>query len=179
MKRIWMILLLIVGCATSSAPPQYTLRHPDMNYLEFLSRADAKVAGKFPQWYVKDISRELDFEEQNGMFASVEKQEDGTFVMYIYEGSWDLCTVEDLALVLLHEYVHAKIWDSLEEMPNELCREVIHELTAYGVELNQTKIKGTSAMRYGTRLGYDYNYALAQSYCSEELIKDFPKPEAH
>lgn len=176
MKWILMILLLTVGCATSSVSPNYTLRHPSMGYFEFLSRAEAKVAEKFPQWYMKDINTELEFEEQNGRFASMERQEDGTFVMYIYESAWDLCTVEDLALVLLHEYVHAKIWANLKEIPDDLCRAAIHELTAYGVELNQTKIKGTGAMRNNTRLGYVYNYAKAQSHCSEELVKNFPKP---
>jgi len=178
MIRLWGIvlaLLLVVGCATSQ--PHYTLRHPGMGYMEFLDRAELQVMEKFPQWYVLDVNRELNFDEQNGRFASVKKQEDGTFTMYIYESSWDLCTVEDLALVLLHEYVHVKIWDDLEEsIEDEFCRAAVHELTAYRVELNQTKIKGTGAMIFGTRYGYAHNYSMATMYCPKELIQEFAEP---
>jgi len=152
-----------------------------MNYSEFIARADLMVANTFPEWYVEGIRQELVF-KTDIRFAAVTKLEDGTFVMYIYEQARDLCTVEDLASVLLHEYVHAKIWDDLEErisgfIFDDYCRSAIHEVTAYGVELGQKKIRTTGAMRMGTWLGYALHYNRAEIFCPEDLIKDFPEPE--
>jgi len=152
-----------------------------MNYTEFLARAEKMVAEKYPEWYVEGIQRALVFNNPDIRFASVSKQEDGTFVMYIYEQSWDLCTVEDLASVLLHEYVHIKIWNDLEDqIPGDgvaaFCRAAVHEMTAYGTELRQTRIKTTSAMRSSTRMGYALAYGEGSMYCSSEIMKGFSRP---
>lgn len=144
--RLWGIivaLLLVGGCATWQ--PHYTLRYPDMTYFEFLSQADALVAENFPQWYTKNVQKELRFGKLNGRYASIKEEKNGTLVMFIYKLSWDLRTVEDLASVLLHEYVHIKIWNDLEDqIPGDdvavWCRAAVHEMTAYGTELRQTRI---------------------------------------
>ena len=110
------------------------MRGPDMTYTEFLALAEEKVEENFPQWHVKDVEKDLRTNEQAMKYASVTRKEDGTFVMTLFEPSWDLCAVEDLALVLLHEYVHVRIWDTLNEVsPNPFCRTALHELTAYRV----------------------------------------------
>ena len=180
-RRILPVLLLMWGCTEAPDPPSLTIRHLGMNYLEFLSRAEALVKENFPEWYVEGVKKELIFDNSNyDGFATINKQEDGTLVMSIYELAWDLCAVEDLASVLLHEYVHVKIWDELEEkMPNEWCNLAVHELTAYGVEMNQRKIRTTGAMRRNNRMGYDMAYLQARVFCSQEIIKDFPKPEVY
>jgi hypothetical protein len=178
--KVLLALLLLSGCAYISPTPQHTLRVPSMQYAEFLARGDAMVKEKFPEWYVEGVTQELVF-DPDIRYASVIQLEDGTFIMYIYEMAWDLCTVEDLASVFLHEYVHVKIWNDLEEeIPGLLlawCRMSVHELHAYKVELEQTKIKVTSAMRMGTWLGYVLNYNKAQTFCPDRFIEDFPKPE--
>ena len=179
-RRILPVLLLMWGCTEAPNPPTFTMRQPDMNYLEFLSRAEALVEENFPEWYVEGIRRELEFDNPSSNFAEVYEEDDGTLVMAIYELSWDLCAVEDLASVLLHEYVHVKIWDELKEkIPDEFCQIAIHELTAYSVEMNQRKIRTTGAMRRGTRFGYSLAYIQARVFCPQEIIKDFQKPKVH
>jgi len=177
-------LLLMAGCSTLSqttpcvtCEPSYTLRHPDMNYTEFIKRADDMVKENYPEWYVEDLAQELELEQLGALFASVDIQEDGTLLVTIYEKSWDLCTVEDFASVLLHEYVHAKIWFQLEEeIEDEWCRAAMHEVTAYNVELTQTKINVTSAMLSGTEFGYRFAYIRAMTYCPREAYASFPAP---
>jgi len=173
-------LLLMLGCASTTVvyEPLYTLRHPDMHYFEFIERADDMVKENFPEWYVEGIEWELAFEQVGSWFASVDEQEDGTLLITLYEQSWDLCTVEDLASVLLHEYVHVKIWFRLkEEIEDEFCRAAIHETTAYNVELTQTKLNVTPAMRFGTEFGYRFAYIKAMSYCPMEDYDYFPDPD--
>jgi hypothetical protein len=178
--KVLLASLLLVGCAYISPSPQPTLRDPGMNYTEFLSRGEALFKEKFPEWYVEGVKQELVF-DSDIRFAGVIKQEDGTFVMYIFEQAWNLCTVEDLASVFLHEYVHVKIWNDLEEqipgMFLSWCRMAVHELHAYKVEIEQKKIKISSAMRVGNRMGYLLNYNKAQTFCPDRFIEDFPEPE--
>jgi len=154
------------------------MRGPDMSYTEFLALAEEKVEENFPQWYVPGVKRDLKFDEMAMKYASVSKKMDGTFVMTIFEPAWDLCAVEDLTLVLLHEYVHIKIWDKLNAtVYDPFCRSAMHELYAYRVELSQDKIKSTLAMRQSSKAGYANNYRKAKSSCPERLLKDFPEPE--
>jgi hypothetical protein len=149
-----------------------------MHYAEFIERADDMVKENFPEWYVEGVEKELASEQIGSLFASVDVQEDRTLMITLYEMSWDLCTVEDLASVLLHEYVHAKIWFDLEEeIEDEWCRAAMHEVEAYTVELTQTKINVTPAMRFGTEFGYRFAYIKAMSYCPRETYIDFPDPD--
>ena len=180
-RRILPALLLMWGCTEAPHPPSFTIRHPDMNYLEFLSRAEALVKEKFPEWYVEGVKKELIFvNSNNDEFATITGQEDGNLVMSIYGLAWDLCAVEDLASVLLHEYVHVKIWDELDEkIPNKWCNIAVHELTAYGVQMRQRRIRVKGAMRRSPRLGYDLAYLQAKAFCPQKTIKDFPKPGVH
>lgn len=191
MIRHWFYILLlalplVVGCAQTSITtvPEYTLRDPGMNYMQFLYKAEALIAENFPEWYVEDVKRELVFDNPDMRFASVSKEEDGTFIMHIFEMSWDLCTVEDLASVLLHEYVHIKIWDDLldqipgDTAPANWCRAAVHEMTAYGTELQQRKVNVTAAMRMSTRMGYIMSYERGHVFCSSEIMEGFSHPEA-
>jgi hypothetical protein len=148
-----------------------------MNYLEFLARADIMVEKAYPEWYVEGVGIAVSFDDVGKSFASTHKLDDGTFVIKIYELSWDLSTVEDLASVLLHEYVHVKIWNRLEiEIWNPWCNLAIHELTAYEVELTQTKLNVSKIMRVLTQEGYNLSYAKGADTCPSELIEQFPPP---
>ncbi|KKK60901.1 hypothetical protein LCGC14_3019710, partial [marine sediment metagenome] len=56
-RRILPVLLLMWGCTEAPNPPTFTMRHPDMNYLEFLSRAEALVEKNFPEVNKYDIEK--------------------------------------------------------------------------------------------------------------------------
>jgi hypothetical protein len=148
-----------------------------MNYIEFLARADLMVEKAYPEWYVEGVGVAVSFDDAGRHFASTHKLDDGTFAIKVYELAWDLCTVEDLASVLLHEYVHVKIWNELElEIPEPWCNVAVHELTAYEVESTQTKINVSKSMRVITQMGYNLSYAKGANSCPSELIEQFPAP---
>lgn len=168
-------LVVVMGCLSVS--PSQTIRDPQMNYLEFIARADLMVQKLFPEWYVEDTPIGVSFEEFGLRFADVTRLPDGRLAINIYSEGWNLATVEDLASVLLHEYVHVRIWDELEEsIPEAWCRSAVHELTANRVELNQTKINVTEGMREATRIAYSEAYEQGLFYCFSEIMKDFPIP---
>jgi hypothetical protein len=148
-----------------------------MNYLEFIARADLMVKKLFPEWHVEGTPIGVDFAEMGVRFADVSRLEDGRLAINIYEHGWDLATVEDLASVLLHEYVHVTIWDDLEEtIEYDFCRMAVHEVTAYGVELRQTKLTVTEGMRSSTQIGYNQAYSEASVYCPPEMVEEFEDP---
>ena len=175
MKRLAIAILLLVMMGCSSPPTYtYTIRHPQMNYLEFIARADLMVKNLFPEWHVEGIPIGVDFEAVGILFADVSRLEDGRLAINIYEEGWNLATVEDLATVLLHEYVHVKIWDELEKnILESFCKAAIHEMVAYGVELDQTKLTVTDGMRSSTGVGYRQAYAEARGYCSSEIVEHY------
>ena len=176
MIKVLLASLLLVGCSTT---PIQTIRDPQMNYLEFIARADIMVEKAYPEWYVEDTPIGVDADERGIRFATTSELLDGSLAVTLYEHGYNLAVVEDLASVLLHEYVHVKIWNDLKrDFPFNLwCRSAVHEITAYGVELAQTKINVTSGMRASTRIGYALSYTRASLYCPDEILEDFPKPE--
>ena len=179
MRQLLLILLLILGCAGPPPPTCCTIRDPSVTSAEFFEMADAMVRDNFPQWYSPDVKKELLFYREAARYASVNKIEDGTLVMSIYKPSWDLCAVEDFALVLLHEYTHVVIWDRLKEtIQNPDCRAAVHELFANQAELYQGQIRATPPMRQLAHFAYAKHYRLAQAYCSEGTVDIFPEPEA-
>lgn len=176
-----LLLLLVMGCS-SIAPPAYsfTIRHPQMNYMEFIARADLMVENLFPEWYVEGTPIGVDTEQIGITFASVQRLPDGRLAIELYPHGYHLATVEDLASVLLHEYVHVRIWDELETtILNPLCNAAVHEIMAYGVELAQTKLTVTDGMKSATRIGYELAYSRATVYCYEHIMKDFPLPQGY
>jgi len=136
------------------------------------------VKKKFPEWYVEGTPFERNFEQIENRYASAHKLEDGTFLIVLYDKGLDLTTIEDLASVLLHEYVHVTIWNDLEEaIPEEDCNSAVHEMTAYGVEIEQTKIQVSQHLRDSTQYGYDLNYLRGVVFCSADIMADWPWPK--
>jgi hypothetical protein len=149
-----------------------------MGPFEFLHLAEERVQRNFPEWYVRGVKLEMAFEKRDDGYARTKKKADGTFEISLNEPTWDLCTVEDFALTLLHEFVHVKLWNELERtIPVPLCRSAIHELYAYRMELDQTKIRPTWATRRNAQFGYLDHYLRALVYCPERLLDNFPEPE--
>lgn len=176
-SRVLLVLLLIWGCAEFPDSSRFTIRPSDMDRNEFLALADAQVREHFPEWYVEGIRQEIELDNPKDEFAAVTRQADGTFLMSIYKPAWNLYVVEDLVTVLLHEYVHVKLWDWLaEKIPYEACNHAIHELTAYGVELTQSRIRITEPMLWSARSGFNSFYLQGKLHCSEEIIQEFTRP---
>jgi hypothetical protein len=184
-KRIALALLLVLGCTFTSASTPINIDRPyirpacrlDMGYIEFIARADIMVEKTFPEWYVKGTPYTISSEEIPNRYASAHKFEDGSFLIAFYDDALNLCTVEDMAVVILHEHVHVKIWNDLEEaIPEETCNSAVHEMTAYGVEIEQTKIQMSQHMIESTQYGYNLNYLRGVISCPADTMVDFPWP---
>jgi hypothetical protein len=178
-KRLAIVLALMAGCVfiSSALPISQSNLHLGMRYTEMVAQADAMVEKKFPEWYVEDIPFERNIDISPTLFASAYKTADGTFLITLYDLSLNLKTVEDLASVLLHEYVHVKIWNDLEKaIPEKECNDAIHEMTAYGAEVEQTRIQVSPMMRASTQIGYNMNYFMGIVSCPIDIMVDFPFP---
>lgn len=156
-----------------------------MNYMEFIARADLMVKELFPEWHVEGTPIGVNTEEVGVRYATTSRLMDGRLAIEIYPYGYRLAVVEDLATVLLHEYVHVKIWDELEKsIPTDteassLCKASVHEIMAYGVELDQDRLTVTEGMRDETLTQYRVYYVQGTSYCPTELMKIFPLPEGY
>jgi len=181
MKNIILILiaLLALSCA---CPPQYTIRHTDMGYMEFMRRAQTMVKEKVPQWYQEDIKVELDYEDLMH-YGHTKETKDGEVIIIITGLSLRLALVEDLAEVYLHEYVHAKIWKEMIALEtgglDEWCVSHLHELHANYVVLTDGAVLGYHPLtKKGVMWLYNEAYFNARGVCPREITEKFPKPAA-
>ncbi len=185
-RRLALVILLVLGCTLTPSPistapnidPRWPACRSGMNQIEFIVRADMLVEKVFPEWYVRGTPYTISDEEIPDRYATAHKFEDGTFLIAFYDDALALCAVEDMASVILHEHVHVKIWNALEEaLPEEDCNSAVHEMIAYGVVIEQTKIQISQHMRESTQYGYNLNYLRGIISCPVDIIVDFPFPE--
>lgn len=169
------MLALMVGCTYVS---NYTLRDSSIDDIKFLALADEKVANEFPQWYSEEVEKKIEIFPSDNRFAGVVEKKNGDLVIRIFPTMQTLRTVDDVALVLLHEYVHVKLWYKLDALPvDPICLLSIHELFALNVELTQTKLKATTKMLKSTKSQYASNYRIVRIFCPKGLINYFEAPE--
>jgi hypothetical protein len=125
-------LLIAINCAS---PPRakrlephapFTLRAIGMGPLEFIEAADQIVQSKTPQWWVgPDIVKTHIAFGMLDNYATTYRDNNSEVNIVIGRPALVLSTVEDLAMVLLHEYTHIKIYEavyansSLEHLPLE------------------------------------------------------------
>ncbi len=177
MKKLLIIAMLCIGCAT---PPPSSCHYPkatDMGYREYLRQAQELVKKELPQWYQEDIRVEINIRAK-GRYAYV-REAFGETVIYVTIEALNLELVEDLALVLLHEYVHTKIWKQLEkEIPNNECNITVQELHANYVVLTDGKVLDyTPFMEGESRFLYQHWYFMGWGYCGTEIMEKFPAPK--
>ena len=178
-KRFAIVLALMAGCVfiSSALPISQSNLHLGMRYTEMVARADTMVENKFPEWYVEDVPFSRNIDTSTNHFASAFRSDEGTFHITLYDLALNLKTVEDLASVLLHEYVHVKIWNDLEKaIPEEECNSAVHEMTAYGVEIEQTRFPISQSLRLSSQIGYNMNYFMGIVSCPIDIMVDFPFP---
>ncbi len=163
------------GCA-------YTLRPPLMGFFAFMDAADRMVASKAPEWYV------VGSEEQplimhampnlKNIFGQAWKDEEGVYNISFGRSALFLATIEDAANVMLHEYVHLKIWDEIashDEWTTE-CKEARHELVANKVVIESYHKLGYTPHMYRHAKSL-YGEARAEAKiaeCPEAITIDMP-----
>ncbi len=170
-------LFLTLGCVSPKVPC-WSDTHPDEGYIEFISGAVEVVRDKFPEWYNEKTPIALDLEDKENL-AYANRTEQGVIGIKLTQKALDLCTEEDLASILLHEYVHVKLWDEIAAMVSDTedCNHIRHELKA-----NLTVAFAYDELGYSTRMLrmaldlYEHYYVGALLECDEAVYNDMPKP---
>ena len=163
----------------------FTIRPVGMETLSFIKLADELVARKAPRWYDPDTQIHLDFGLIKN-FASMRVTDKGTLDIVLERHALVLATVEDLAAVLLHEYVHVDSWDYVynvgkltsfeSEGHKEKCLRALTEMLS-----NKVVVEMYHVIRYGHVLLqhqtdlYQEQYVYAHDNCPTVVTLGMPK----
>ncbi len=176
-----LITLLLITCVFDGDVRNkcYSYSRPGVTPIDFVSDAQDMLKERFPEWFVEETKIFIRQSQRGKVFARVRPQRfEGELIMDLYPISLRLCTVEDLASVLLHEYVHVKVWDELQErISDEDCRNARHELIANFTVLDaREKLPYSDDLLGGALVLYETYYAFAECVCEPEVYEDYPRP---
>jgi len=155
----------------------YTIRHPDMEPLEFTMLAHEMVKERVPEWLAKGVHIKVNPKAQGTMYGQTWPDEHGKMHILLFASALHLATVEDLAHVLLHEFVHAIKWDYIaalnldsdaEEDEMHWCTMYLHELWA-----NRIVIESFPKLRYSPQM-LNRALSLYREHLSRAKASDCP-----
>jgi hypothetical protein len=159
----------------------YTIRTPNMDYYDFLRAADAMVLEAAPDWYVVGTP-ELPIIVQASpnllrRYGEAWVDDQGVYHVVIGRTGLMLSTVEDLASVVLHEYVHVLEWEKIEVQDwSDNCKSARQELMANKVVIEHyILLRYTPYMLENSHILYVQAQALAAlNQCPAEVTSDLP-----
>jgi hypothetical protein len=159
----------------------YTIRTPDMDYYDFLRAADAMVLAAVPDWYVVGTP-EMPIIMQASpnllrRYGEAWVDDQGVYHVVLGRLGLMLATVEDLASVVLHEFVHVISWEEIRSQDwSDNCHSARQELMANRVVIEHYHILGyTPYMLENSRKLYAQAQALALlNQCPAEVFSDMP-----
>ena len=161
----------------------FTIRTPDMSYYDSMRAGDELVKSAAPEWYVEG-SREIPVIMQaspnllRSRLGEAWIDEEGVYHVVIGRMGLMLATIEDLASVILHEFVHVIIWEEVEAQDwTPECKKARHELMANKVVIEHYLDLGyTPHMLKNSRKLYVEAKALALlNQCPAEVTSDMPE----
>lgn len=173
--------VLAIGCVLEPNRP-FTYRPIDMSNQEFVEAANAIVLDNTPEWHVttdgpdiRVIVKTVRF--KRGYYARVYRMSSKLYLVFIENSGLELKSIEDLASVLLHEYVHIKTWDSilaLTDLSTD-CKEIRSELLSEMIVVNNFyRIGYTKKMLHSNLRQYRRLKMRAKS-CPPETISGLPE----
>ena len=95
----------------------FTIRPIGMDSTTFVRAADDLIERKAARWHNHDTQVHLGFGLLN-KYGITNKTSDGDLYIVLGRTALVMATVEDLAAVLLHEYVHVVYWDYVFDNPS-------------------------------------------------------------
>jgi len=155
----------------------YTIRHPDMEPLEFTMLAHEMVKERVPEWLAQGVHIKVDPRARGTLYGETWPDEHGQMHIRLFASALHLATVEDLAHVLLHEFVHAIKWDYIEalnldsnaeEGEMHWCTMYLHELWA-----NRIVIESFPRLRYSPQM-LNRALSLYREHLSRAKASDCP-----
>jgi hypothetical protein len=153
-----------------------------MDYYDFLRAADAMVLAAAPDWYVVGTPEMpvivLASPNLLGRFGEAWVDEQGVYHVTIGRLGLMLATVEDLASVMLHEYVHVIMWEEVRSQDwSDNCHSARQELLANKVVIEHYLLLGYSShMLENSRRLYAQAKALSLlNQCPAEVMSGMPE----
>lgn len=135
-----LLFALLFALPANTAEPHvcndtYTLRTPDMTYYDSIRAGDELVLAAAPEWYVEGTPEMPIIVQANPdllrLYGEAWLDDQGVYHVAIGRLGLMLSTIEDLASVLLHEYVHVIAWEEIEAHDwSDNCKSVRQELLA-------------------------------------------------
>lgn len=178
-----------VGCAYFRKPPAakpleanapFTLRPLGIDPAEFVRAADALIEHRAPKYRYHDAQVHLGF----GLlkkYGITNKDANGDIYIVLGRPALMLATVEDLAAVLLHEYIHVVYWDHVFDNSfggaTEECKKVRAEMIAnkITIELYHTIGYRRDMLIHATQLYHQARVYSEVIKCPLEITIDMPK----
>jgi len=156
----------------------YTIRHPDMEPLEFTLLAHEMVKDRVPEWLAKGVHIQVNPRAQGGgRYGQTGPDEHGKMHIQLFASALHLAIVEDLAHILLHEFVHAIKWDDIAAMnlDSDAEEDEPHWCTMYHHELwsNRIVIESFPRLRYSPQM-LNRALALYREHLSRAKASDCP-----
>jgi hypothetical protein len=153
-----------------------------MDYYDFLRAADAMVLAAVPDWYVVGTP-EMPIIMQASpnllrRYGEAWVDDQGVYHVVLGRLGLMLATVEDLASVVLHEFVHVISWEEIRSQNwSDNCHSARQELMANKVVIEHYHILGyTPYMLENSRKLYAQAQALSLlNQCPPEVMNDMPE----
>ncbi len=178
MLRRILVAIFLFAIVSYSAPKAlcWSRTHFGEGHKELIAASKQMVQDKFPEWYQEDVEVGVDAVED--YLGYTHRNNQGDLAIKLTQRGLDLCSVEDVAAVLLHEYVHAKLWVQLgQDFPNPQCNNVRHELEANWVVIQAyDELKYSGRMLQNTLDLFDHYYLEGLLFCNAKVRKGLPRP---
>lgn len=160
----------------------YTIRTPDMDYYDFLRAADAMVLAAVPEWYVEGtpetpIIMQASPNLLQRRYGEAWLDEQGVYHVRIGRLGLMLSIVEDLASVVLHEFVHVIVWEEIEAQDwSENCMSARQELMANKIVIEHYILLGYTPymLENSYRLYARAQFKAQVNGCPAEVWIDLP-----
>lgn len=182
-----LLFALLLALPATTAEPQvcndtFTIRTPDMSYYDSMRAGDELVMAAAPEWYVEGTQEMPIIVQANpdllSLYGEAWVDEQGVYHVVVGRLGLMLATIEDLASVLLHEYVHVIAWEEVEaEEWSENCKSVRQELIANKVVIEHYHKLGYSPyMLSNSRTLYAQAKAKGLlNQCPAEVMSGLPE----
>lgn len=178
--------LSTISCTVLQEPPRpremhapFTLRPVGIESTQFVRAADLLIELRAPEYRRHSAEVHLGFGLLNN-YGITDRDSKGDLIIVLGRPALMLATVEDLAMVLLHEYVHVVTWDDIfggdfggatEECKKQRAEMIANKVT---VELYHRIEYRHDMLLHGLRM-YRQAYVKAQVMkCPLEITIDLP-----
>lgn len=155
--------------------PEVLLNSP---YKDQVLAADLLVKEKFSEWYQEGTCITVAPGVDSSYAESTQIKATKEIYITLNQPALSLKNREDLAQILLHEYVHVTGWKTGRHKElSPTCKMAVDELDAYNIDIQARPVLGSSfALQTNSLILYTVMHIYAVEYCPKDAYKDYPLP---